>query len=94
MPPIPSTLDDAVRASIAALERTHNDLHDFQIPRLRACPGPLATQQQYAAELREDVEAFARKVDVLALAVDDQRSERDRRELRGVVEGFRAQLGR
>jgi protein transport protein SEC20 len=64
MPPIPSTLDEDVRAQLESLERRQKDLQTFQIPRLRSFDGALATQQQYAAELREDIEAFARQLEV------------------------------
>ena len=64
MPPIPSTLDEETSAQIDALERRQKDLRDFQIPRLRTFDGSLATQQQYAAEVREDIDAFARQVEV------------------------------
>ncbi|TFY56731.1 hypothetical protein EVJ58_g7462 [Rhodofomes roseus] len=53
---------------------------------------PLGVQQQYAAELREDLDAFTRQVESLELSVDDQRTERDRRELWQVVDEFRADL--
>jgi protein transport protein SEC20 len=64
MPPIPSTLDEDVRAQLESLSRRQKDLQTFQIPRLRSFDGALATQQQYAAELREDIEAFARQLEV------------------------------
>lgn len=64
MPPIPITFDDGTKDAIEALERRQKDLREFQIPRLRTCKGPLALQQQYAAEIREDVEVLARQVEV------------------------------
>ena len=64
MAPIPSTLQADIRTQIDALNRRQKDLREFQIPRLRKCEGPLATQQQYAAELREDIEVFARQIEV------------------------------
>ena len=64
MPPLPTTFDDTATNTIADLERRHKDLQDFQIPRLRTCKGPLSVQQQYAAEIREDIELFARKLEV------------------------------
>ena len=94
MPPIPSTLDSDARELILALERKQKDLQDFQIPRLRTCKGPLANQQQFASELREDTEAFAKQVEALGLAVEDQRGERSRQELRQYVEKFRESLAR
>ncbi|KAI9437239.1 Sec20-domain-containing protein [Lactarius indigo] len=92
MPPLPPTFDDATSASIASIQRRQNDLRDFQIPRLRDCTESLATQQQYAAELREDLEAVMRLIESLDESVDMQRSERSRRDLRGIVEGFRMDL--
>ncbi|PSR76589.1 hypothetical protein PHLCEN_2v8347 [Hermanssonia centrifuga] len=93
MPPLPSTLGENTKLSIESLERRQKDLRDFQIPRLRSCTGPLVTQQQYAAELREDIEAFARQVEAY-VAVDDEKGERNRKELRLVVDEFREGLAR
>ncbi|EMD35457.1 hypothetical protein CERSUDRAFT_96573 [Gelatoporia subvermispora B] len=92
MPPIPSTLDEQTSALIASLQRRQKDLAEFQIPRLRTCTGPLATQQQFAVELREDLDAFSRQVDSLDLSVDDQRTERNRRELGAIVDELHAAL--
>ena len=64
MAPLPSTLSDELLTAIDSLRRRRTDLSEFQIPRLRNCTGPLATQQQYAAELREDLDTFARLVEV------------------------------
>jgi hypothetical protein len=64
MPPLPTLFDDATNASIASIQRRQNDLRDFQVPRLRSCTESLATQQQYAAELREDLETITRLVEV------------------------------
>ncbi|KAI0349700.1 Sec20-domain-containing protein [Trametes cingulata] len=94
MPPLPSALDEETTNLIASLERRQKDLADFQIPRLRQCTGPLTLQQQYAAELRDDLDAFARQIETLDVAVEDQRTERARRELRQVVEEFKATLAR
>ena len=64
MPPLPVTFDDAAKALIDSLERRQRDLHEFQIPRLRSCNGPLSVQQQYAAEIREDIDVFAKQLEV------------------------------
>jgi protein transport protein SEC20 len=64
MPPLPTTFDDATNASIASIQRRQNDLREFQLPRLRGCSESLTVQQQYAAELREDLEAITRLVEV------------------------------
>ncbi|KAH9027241.1 Sec20-domain-containing protein, partial [Lactarius pseudohatsudake] len=63
-------------------------LRDFQIPRLRGCTESLATQQEFAAELREDLETVMRLIESLDESVDMQRSERSRRDLCGIVVGF------
>ncbi|KAI0326134.1 Sec20-domain-containing protein [Cubamyces sp. BRFM 1775] len=94
MPPLPSTLDEETTNLIASIERRQKDLSDFQIPRLRQCTGPLALQQQYAAELRDDLDVLSKQVETLDVAVEDQRTERARRELRQVVEEFKACLTR
>jgi len=64
MPPLPTTFDDATNASIASVKRRQSDLREFQIPRLRGCSESLTIQQQYAAELREDLETITRLVEV------------------------------
>lgn len=64
MPPLPSTLDATTQNLVEALARRERDLREFQIPRLRTCDGPLATQQQYAAEIREDLDGFGKQVEV------------------------------
>lgn len=64
MPPIPSTLDEQITTVIDSLRRRQKDLSEFQIPRLRTCKGPLATQQGFAAELREDLDTFSKQVEV------------------------------
>lgn len=64
MPPLPPQFDEATLASISAIERRVVDLKDFQIPRLRECRESLGVQQQYAAELRDDLEGLARLVEV------------------------------
>jgi hypothetical protein len=64
MPPLPTTFDDTTNASIASIKRRQNDLREFQIPRLRGCSESLAVQQQYAAELREDLETITHLVEV------------------------------
>ncbi|KAG1823494.1 uncharacterized protein BJ212DRAFT_1324610 [Suillus subaureus] len=61
-----------------------NGTTKFQIPRLRACAGPLVTQQACAADVREDTEGPAKQIGELDVLVDDQRTEWARRELRRV----------
>ncbi|KAG2139308.1 hypothetical protein DEU56DRAFT_800619 [Suillus clintonianus] len=92
MPPIPTALDAEAISLIDSIERHHNDLSTFQIPRLRACTGPLTTQQAWAVEVREDIEGLARQIEELDVLVDDQRTERARGELRRRTEVFRDSL--
>lgn len=67
MPPIPTVLDAEALALVQSIERHYTDLSTFQIPRLRACAGPLVTQQAWAAEVREDIEGLAKQVEVCPL---------------------------
>ncbi|KAG6885422.1 hypothetical protein C0993_001938 [Termitomyces sp. T159_Od127] len=63
MTPIPITFTEETLQLISAAKRRQKDLVDFQIPRLQACQGPLSLQQDLAAELREDIQSFARQVE-------------------------------
>ncbi|KAJ7728421.1 Sec20-domain-containing protein [Mycena maculata] len=92
MPPLPSTFDEETLQLVAAAQRRETDLADFQIPRLRTCQGPLSLQQNLAAELREDIDTFARQIEALDILVDDQKGSKNRRELRGIVDGFNETL--
>ncbi|KAG2353586.1 hypothetical protein BDR07DRAFT_1454463 [Suillus spraguei] len=92
MPPIPTTIDAEALSLIESIERHYNDLSTFQIPRLRTCTGPLATQQAWAAEVRDDIEGLARQIEELVVLVDDHRTERAKRELRRRAEVFRDSL--
>lgn len=64
MPPLPDTLYDETRTKVERIERRLGDAASFQIPRLRNHLGTLALQQQYAAELREDLESCRRELQV------------------------------
>ncbi|THV01981.1 Sec20-domain-containing protein [Dendrothele bispora CBS 962.96] len=92
MPPLPSTFDEETQKLIDSARRHERDIAEFQIPRLRDCKGPLSSQQNLATELREDIDAFARQVEALDVLVDDQRGEKNRRELRRVTEELRDSL--
>lgn len=92
MPPLPVVFDADSLALAETIERGLNDLSTFQIPRLRTCTGPLTTQQLWAAEIREDVEKLGAQIEELDVLVDDQRTERTRRELRLRVDTFRDTL--
>lgn len=64
MPPLPTTYDDETKTLIASIQRRQKDLTEFQIPRLRSCKGPLSVQQNFAAELREDIDALGKQIEV------------------------------
>ena len=108
---MPPPFDEETSDLIDSVTRLQNDLADVQLPRLRACTGPLVQQQTYAAEVREDIDTLTRKVEVrcifcvfmaqsylfytckaLDLLVLDQRGEKNRRELRGVVNSYKEKL--
>lgn len=64
MAPIPSSLDTETINLIDNLQRRQKDLNDYQVPRLRDCKGPLSVQQKFAAELKEDLNAFGQQIEV------------------------------
>ncbi len=64
MPPISATFDEETSQIISAIGRRQNDILQFQIPRLRACKGPLIQQQNLAGEVREDVDNISRQIEV------------------------------
>lgn len=66
MPPIPLKLDQETVDLIESIERRRKDIDTFQLPRLGKCAGPLSVQQQYASELRDDIEILAKQIDVSA----------------------------
>jgi protein transport protein SEC20 len=66
MPPLPVKFDDETTTLIDSLARRRLDISTFQTPRLRDCNDTLVVQQQLAAELRDDIDRFARDVDVSA----------------------------
>ncbi|KAH0580806.1 hypothetical protein J132_01130 [Termitomyces sp. J132] len=94
MAPILVTSTDETSQLISAAKRRQNDLVDFQIPRLRSCQGPLSLQQNLAAELREDIDSFAKQVEALELSIGDQRGEKNRAEMRRIVDEFQSDLAR
>ncbi|KAG5644709.1 hypothetical protein DXG03_007932 [Asterophora parasitica] len=91
MPPIPTFPEDISRL-ISGAKRRQIDLVEIQVPRLRACKGPLSLQQNLAAELRDDIDSFARQVESLDISVEDQRGERNRAELRRTVDELQTGL--
>ncbi|KAJ7512673.1 Sec20-domain-containing protein [Mycena galericulata] len=94
MPPLPNTFDEETLELVAAAQRREKDLTEFQVARLRACQGPLSVQQNLAAELREDIDTFARQIEALGVLVDDQKGAKNRRELKGIVDAFNEDLAR
>ncbi|KAJ7692336.1 Sec20-domain-containing protein [Mycena metata] len=92
MPPLPTTFDEETLQLVASARRHEKDLAEFQIPRLRSCQGPLSLQQNLAAELREDVDTFARQIEALDVLVDDQKGSKNRRELKAIVQELNENL--
>ncbi|KAG6919824.1 hypothetical protein DXG01_000329 [Tephrocybe rancida] len=92
MAPVAVTFTDDSSRLISAAKRRQKNIIEFQIPRLRSCRGPLSLQQNLAAELREDIDSFARQVEALDLSIGDQRGEKSRMELRGIVEELQSDL--
>ncbi|KAF7360395.1 Sec20-domain-containing protein [Mycena venus] len=92
MAPLPNTFDEETLQLIAAAQRHEKDLAEFQIPRLRSCQGPLSLQQNMAAELREDIDTFARQIEALDVLVEDQKGPKNRRELKAIVDDFNENL--
>lgn len=64
MAPIPVRLPEETHSLISAAERRYRYLHDVEIPKLRNCTGPLAIQQTFAEELREDTVLLVRQIEV------------------------------
>ena len=64
MAPIPPVYDPTAASAAASIQRRIIDVREHQIPRLRDCKESLAVQQQYNAELQEDLENLGRLVDV------------------------------
>ncbi|KAK2464548.1 hypothetical protein APHAL10511_003406 [Amanita phalloides] len=92
MPPLPATFDQETTDLIEFTTRLHRDLIEVQLPRLRTCTGPLVQQQPYVTEIREDIDTLTRRVESLDLLVLDQKGEKNRKELRVIVDNFRDAL--
>ncbi|KAG8933069.1 hypothetical protein FRC02_000169 [Tulasnella sp. 418] len=69
---------------INRIRRDH--LREYQLPRIRDCTGPLSLQQQFAGELREDIEFLATQTKALETLADDQETEKDRAKVLDWVE--------
>ena len=65
MPPLqPTQILLEATALYERITRSVNDVANIQIPRLKQCPGPLALQQKWASEIREDIESAQREIEV------------------------------
>ncbi|KAL0568292.1 Protein transport protein sec20 [Marasmius crinis-equi] len=91
MPPIPSAFDAEAIELIESSDRIERDIVEVQIPRLRDGKGASASERE---EIRGDLDKLSRKLEDLNLLVDDQTGERNRRELRSIVEVKRDRLRR
>lgn len=92
MPPVPATFTDDAVHLLSSIERRYNDALEHQIPRLQDCKGPLALQQDLAAELREDIELISSQVHSLSSLIPDQRGPHARKQLQQAVESRSEQL--
>ncbi|KAH7341689.1 Sec20-domain-containing protein [Rhizoctonia solani] len=82
MPPVVSPLFIEAQTAHEGIYRRLRDLNEFQIPRLRECKGPLTLQQQFAAELRDDTEAIAKRIEDFSTLAEDQERENERAQVR------------
>lgn len=64
--PMSSAYDEAVQVHDGLIRRL-KDFQEHSIPNLRDCKGPLAFQQQLAAEIRDDMDIFNRELQVRAI---------------------------
>lgn len=64
MPPLLDPLFEEATTKLTRLDARIHDVQSFQIPRLSACKGPLSLQQRYALEIKEDIDAFGRELQV------------------------------
>ncbi|OCB90027.1 Sec20-domain-containing protein [Sanghuangporus baumii] len=94
MAPIPQVIDDETKAFIDNLQRRERDLVEFQIPRLRDCKGPLSLQQRLAAELKEDLDALVKQVEILEIRAEDVPRKSERSVIQQLVDEFRESSAR
>ncbi|KAG8743655.1 hypothetical protein FRC10_011624 [Ceratobasidium sp. 414] len=94
MPPIVSPLFTEAQATHEGVSRRLKDLDEYQIPRLRDCKGPLAQQQQFAAELRDDIEALAKRLEDFSALAEDQERETERTQVKQWVSDLSDELTR
>ncbi|CAE6349566.1 unnamed protein product [Rhizoctonia solani] len=94
MPPVASPLFIEAQTAHEGLSRRLRDLSEFQIPRLRDYKGSLALQQQYAAELRDDTEAIAKRLEDFMTLAEDQERETERVQVKRWVDELYDELSR
>lgn len=83
MPPIPNTVsfsDPDVVNALSSLQQRETYLSSTAIPNLATLPAVtlLSEQQRLAEELREDLEDFGKRVEVLEQLVEDLETEREK----------------
>ncbi|KAL5481060.1 SEC20 [Sanghuangporus weigelae] len=94
MAPISQILDDETKALIDKLQRRERDLAEFQIRRLRDCKGPLSLQQRRAAELKEDLDAFVKQIEILEIHAEEVPTKSERSAVQGLVDELRESSAR
>ncbi|KAF9478090.1 Sec20-domain-containing protein [Pholiota conissans] len=92
MPPIPSRLPEEALSLLSAAERRYKHISEALIPELRRFIGPISLQQQLADGVREDTLALSRQIEALDIMVDDQQGEKNRKELREIVNDLQRKL--
>ncbi|QRV89830.1 hypothetical protein RhiJN_17848 [Ceratobasidium sp. AG-Ba] len=94
MPPISSPLFTEAQTTYEGISRRLKDLNEYQIPRLRDCKGPLTLQQQFAAELRDDIDALAKRLEDFSTLAEDQERENERTQVKQWVTDLSNELAR
>ncbi|KAF8325881.1 Sec20-domain-containing protein [Cantharellus anzutake] len=92
MPPISDPLHDETLVKLGKLHTRIQDALSYQVPRLFNHTGSVAVHQQYAAELREDIESFRRELEILETFVDDIRSDERRKDIYSQLDELVAQV--
>ncbi|KAG9098303.1 hypothetical protein FRC07_010666 [Ceratobasidium sp. 392] len=82
MPPIASPLFTEAQTTYEGISRRLKDLNEYQIPRLRDCTGPLTLQQQFAAELRDDIEVLTKRLEDFSTLAEDQERQTERTQVK------------
>ncbi|GAW08924.1 Sec20-domain-containing protein [Lentinula edodes] len=67
MPPLSPIFTPEAAQVISSIRRRELDISNVQIPRLKTCLGPLSLQHKLSTELREDIDVFARQIEMLCL---------------------------